>query len=29
MPTKQFPTDIRAQAIDAQEAWVQIDEGLS
>jgi hypothetical protein len=28
MTAKQFPTDILEQAIDAQEAWGQIDEGL-
>ncbi len=29
MPTKLFPTDILTQAIDVQEAWSQIDEGLA
>ncbi len=29
MTAKQFPTDILEQAIDAQEAWGQIDEGLA
>jgi len=29
MPTKLFPTDILTQAIDVQEAWGQIDEGLA
>lgn len=29
MVAKQYPTDILAQAIDAQEAWGQIDEELA
>ena len=29
MTPKQVPTDILSQAIDAQEAWSQIDEGLA